>query len=166
MKKVFGVSLLVGALTLLAVIPAQADSAYVELSNVSCDAANDSVSFSVVSDGGDYELPVLLSRFKNLDGTTDVTYATGLFEGYFEDNNTFQFEEDFDVGDMIMVSMTLESNDENDELLDSDVQFVRCEGAELVAPEPEPTREVDGFRAPEAPQGIPLPPPPPRIVFR
>lgn len=102
-----------------------------EQDNVSCDADNNSVTFHVIADAGNYELPVKITPIKNLDGVTDETYATRLFYSYFEAMPTFSYDEDFQVGDTIVISQTLESNDENDEILSVTVDVVECESNQL-----------------------------------
>jgi len=135
MNKTLGIFGTLTALVMVALFntsPAEADSfVYLDLYDVSCNADTDTVSFSVNAVGGDYELPVLIVRVESEDGTTDQSYATALFDGYIEDTQNIPYEEDFQIDDDIVVYAGLYSNDESDELLTGEVNFVECTGIQI-----------------------------------
>jgi len=147
MKKTLSIFGMAAAFVLIALVkaaPAQADSVYLDIFDVSCNADTDTISVSVIADAGPYELPVVLIRYQNLDGTLDREFATGLFYGYWEDTSNWHvLDEDLKPDDDIVVTARMDSNDGNHLILAWDAEQVECSGFQAPG---------GGYKTPEEPE--------------
>jgi len=142
--KLSGISVVVVLMAVLFALPAQAEEeVFLSLTDVSCNATTDTLVGTIVADDADYELGIVVLMIENLNGTTDNTSYTPLYEGYFEDTFQYSFPEDVDPGDYILVNVKLTPNGSN-EILAWDGANVQCTGVDVIdAQFKAPTRDVD-----------------------